>query len=192
MLRSSHPADTAHIRIVDPELIAIHQELGIADDYAEKRGLPPFYQAPLDQLVVCDIDREGRPFVLQAAAATAWRSLVAASEADGVKILAFSGFRSYVYQKGLILKQLEKGRTLEDVFTSLAVPGYSEHHTGRAIDLMTPGCKVLSEDLEATDAYRWLTQHAGTYGFVLSFPRNNPYGFIYEPWHWCFHPPSEI
>ncbi|MDE4963702.1 D-alanyl-D-alanine carboxypeptidase family protein, partial [Francisella tularensis] len=25
------------------------------------------------------------------------------------------------------------------------------------------------------------------YGFKLSFPCNNEYGFIYEPWHWCYH-----
>ncbi|HEX7650108.1 MAG TPA: D-alanyl-D-alanine carboxypeptidase family protein, partial [Noviherbaspirillum sp.] len=27
---------------------------------------------------------------------------------------------------------------------------------------------------------------AGRFGFTLSYPRGNTYGFIYEPWHWCY------
>ena len=38
------------------------------------------------------------------------------------------------------------------------------------------------------DAYRWLRQHAGQFGFVESYPRDNKFGVIAEPWHWCHHP----
>jgi len=39
-----------------------------------------------------------------------------------------------------------------------------------------------------TDAFAWLKANAARFGFVMSFPLNNPWGFIYEPWHWCWHP----
>ena len=31
--------------------------------------------------------------------------------------------------------------------------------------------------------------NAGAHGFRLSYPRDNPHGIVYEPWHWCWHPP---
>ena len=69
-----------------------------------------------------------------------------------------------------------------------ALPGESEHHTGMAIDLTTGDEKeVLTESFEKTYAFEWLTENAYKYGFKLSFPRNNDYGFVYEPWHWCYH-----
>jgi D-alanyl-D-alanine carboxypeptidase len=37
---------------------------------------------------------------------------------------------------------------------------------------------------ETTAAFRWLTSNAGKFGFVMPYTRDNPHGFIYEPWHW--------
>ena len=68
-----------------------------------------------------------------------------------------------------------------------AAPGYSEHHTGRAVDLTTPGTPPLLEAFERTAAFAWLERHAARFGFVMTYPRNNPLGVIYEPWHWTFH-----
>ncbi len=81
---------------------------------------------------------------------------------------------------------------IDKILTLSAPPGYSEHHTGCAIDINTPGCVATEEEFENTDAYRWLTEHAGRFGFTLSYPRDNALGFIYEPWHWCFQPASNI
>ena len=66
-----------------------------------------------------------------------------------------------------------------------AAPGYSEHHTGCAVDIATPGSRPLTEEFEDSQAFRWLTDNAGKFGFSMSYPRNNPAGFIYEPWHWA-------
>ena len=46
--------------------------------------------------------------------------------------------------------------------------------------------KSLLEDFEGTAAFRWLHAHARDYGFPLSYPRGNPAGLAYEPWHWAF------
>jgi D-alanyl-D-alanine carboxypeptidase len=45
---------------------------------------------------------------------------------------------------------------------------------------------VLEVDFEQTAAFAWLTAHAHEFGFRLSYPRGNEWGFQYEPWHWCF------
>ena len=51
----------------------------------------------------------------------------------------------------------------------------------------TTGSLPLEESFAETKAYAWLDRHAASFGFTLSYPRDNPHGFIYEPWHWCWH-----
>ena len=51
-----------------------------------------------------------------------------------------------------------------------------------------PGDAPAEESFEATDAFAWLQAHAGEHGFHLSYPRDNPHGIVYEPWHWCWKP----
>ncbi|MGO4780892.1 D-alanyl-D-alanine carboxypeptidase family protein, partial [Lysobacter sp. 2RAB21] len=41
---------------------------------------------------------------------------------------------------------------------------------------------------EHTGAFAWLREQAGGYGFVMSYPRGNPHGIVYEPWHWRYEP----
>ena len=38
---------------------------------------------------------------------------------------------------------------------------------------------------DKTAEYKWLTNNAYKYGFVLSYPPNNNY-YTFEPWHWRF------
>jgi len=44
----------------------------------------------------------------------------------------------------------------------------------------------LSPDFENTAAFKWLEKNAPYYSFEISFPKNNPQGVSYEPWHWRF------
>ena len=44
----------------------------------------------------------------------------------------------------------------------------------------------LEESFAQTKAFSWLERHEGSFGFTLSFPKDNRHGFIYEPWHWCW------
>jgi len=67
-----------------------------------------------------------------------------------------------------------------------AAPGYSEHHGGRALDIGTPDEPPAEESFEKTAAFEWLQRNAEGHGFVLSYPRDNPHGIVYEPWHWCW------
>lgn len=169
-------------------IAALHRELNIPLDYAERTGLPFHEQVALSELVVAQLDDAGRPLVLTKRAAEALGAMREAAQREGIDLLPFSGFRSYLYQRGLLLAKINKGIPIEDILKVLAAPGYSEHHTGEAVDLTTTGCPQAEEVFEATDAYRWLTAHAKRFGFSESFPRNNPHTLVYEPWHWRYSP----
>jgi D-alanyl-D-alanine carboxypeptidase len=114
----------------------------------------------------------------------------AAAEA-GVTIFLISAYRDIQYQHDVIARKLEEGREIAEILKANAAPGYSEHHTGRAVDIGTPGCDALVEAFENTKAFQWLKINGNKYGFFMSFPRNNSQGINYEPWHWCFRSPDK-
>jgi Peptidase family M23/D-alanyl-D-alanine carboxypeptidase len=67
-----------------------------------------------------------------------------------------------------------------------APPGYSEHHTGYAIDLGTDPNTDLQSSFQTTAAYTWLQQNASTYGFQQSFTGAANQGADNEPWHFRY------
>jgi D-alanyl-D-alanine carboxypeptidase len=136
-------------------------------------------------LRVVGMDAFGREARLSAYAAEAWASMRRESEEVGVRLLLLSGFRSIDRQAEIVRRKLSAGFSLDDILRVSAFPGFSEHHTGRAIDIGSPDCEHLSEAFDATCEFRWLCHHASRFGFSLSYPRGNPYGIAYEPWHWC-------
>lgn len=171
---------------MNPLLQSIHQQLGISASHIERCRLDRHEQPALAFLEVVDIDFEGRPFILVQAAANGWRSMVDSAKEDHIFLKPFSGFRSYIHQKNLIEKNLKLGRLLEEILTQIAIPGYSEHHSGRAVDVHADGRGVLEEAFETTEEFKWLTTNAARFHFRLSYPRSNPQGIIYEPWHWFY------
>jgi D-alanyl-D-alanine carboxypeptidase len=165
-----------------PMLTKLHQELGIPDDYGREGGLPQFDEA-LD-IVEVGPNLIGRQQSLMPETARQWQEMVVAAASDGIALMIVSGFRSIEYQAALIRKKINAGQTIGEILAVNAAPGYSEHHSGRAVDIATPGSRPLTEEFESSDAFRWLVANAKKYGFSLSYPRNNSFGFIYEPWHW--------
>jgi D-alanyl-D-alanine carboxypeptidase len=145
----------------------------------------PFYPEARE-LVIAEADDGGKEYLLIPEAAKAWAEMKQAALQDQVVIEIVSAFRDIERQSAIIRAKLERGMPFEKIFTLSAPPGYSEHHTGRAIDINTPGCRATEEEFEDTEAFRWLSAHAAKFGFALSYPRGNTVGFIYEPWHWCF------
>ena len=102
---------------------------------------------------------------------------------EGIALDAISGFRSHAYQLGIFERKLARGLSVTEILKVNAAPGFSEHHSGHALDIGTPGDAPAEESFEATDAFAWLQVHGG-HGFHLSYPRDNPHGIVYEPWHW--------
>ncbi len=162
----------------------VNHGLGIPADYAARHNLVPLPEGK--DLVQVPRDVYGRKVEMVAPAAAALERMFAAAARDGVKLETVSGFRSISYQTGLIRKKLKGGMSIQKALTINAVPGYSEHQTGCAIDLATPGVPAADGSFAHSKAFTWLQQHGAAYGFHLSFPPGNPYGYEYEPWHWRF------
>ncbi|MGQ5523614.1 M15 family metallopeptidase [Chitinimonas sp. PSY-7] len=167
-------------------IAALHATLGIPAGHPQLQALPLCQEAPL--LVPLGLDAFGRDQFAEPATAAAWRIMQAAASADGVVLQLASAFRSVDYQVGLIQRKLAQGQTIDTILQVSAAPGHSEHHTGRALDVTTPNSEALEESFENTPAFAWLVLHAQRFGFHLSYPRDNPTGIVYEPWHWCYAP----
>jgi D-alanyl-D-alanine carboxypeptidase len=161
----------------------LHTELGIPEDYGRDGTRPVFEEAA--ELVEVGPNLVGRMQRLTPSAAAKWDEMQAAAKADDITLLLVSGYRSVAYQARLIRKKINAGQTVSEILAVNAAPGHSEHHTGRAVDIATPGSRPLTEEFEESAAFGWLTENAATYGFSMSYPRNNPAGFVYEPWHWA-------
>ena len=163
---------------------SILASLGISLDTIASRSLVLYPEAA--ELVVAGIGENGREHLLVPAAARAWSALRQAAQADRVAITIVSAFRSVERQAEIVRAKLARGQSIDEILSVSAPPGYSEHHTGRAVDLTTEGVRPLELEFEGTAAFAWLSGNAERFGFFLSYPRQNPYGYLYEPWHWCF------
>jgi D-alanyl-D-alanine carboxypeptidase len=163
---------------------AIHSELGIPADYARSRDLS--LQLECDQLVSAGKDIFEREQSMHRQAWQSWQAMTAAAKQSKIELQLVSAYRSVEYQVNLFKKKLAAGQDIKTILKVNAAPGFSEHHSGCALDLNSPDGECLEESFEQTDAFAWLQQHAVAFDFYLSFPRNNPQGFSYEPWHWCY------
>jgi D-alanyl-D-alanine carboxypeptidase len=133
-----------------------------------------------------DFVDEERSFQLHPETLDAWGKMKEAAESDGIKLHVISAFRSVARQSEIIEEKKRKGIPEAVIFRVSAPPGYSEHHTGRAIDIGTRNFTDLEEEFENSEAFCWLMTRANQFGFRLSYHRENPYGIAYEPWHWFF------
>lgn len=160
--------------------------LGVPRDYARVRGLRQVREPK--RLASIGLDIQQREQWLTPAAARAFAAMREAARNDGVELQVVSAFRSIAYQLGIIERKLQRGATMDAILRVSAAPGYSEHHTGRALDLTAPGYTPVEEIFEQSGAFAWLNRNAPRFGYVLSYPRGNRHRIAYEPWHWCFHP----
>jgi len=149
---------------------------------------PKQLEAPPHTLTILGETKDGR--VLEATSDTVqhWTDMQRAAQQDGIQLEVLSAFRSIDYQRQLIARKLDRGDPPNQILKVVALPGYSEHHTGYALDIVTTAYPELTEDFELSEGFAWLSHSAHQFGFFLSYPRDNPWGFIYEPWHWCFKP----
>jgi len=157
------------------------------DRYGERTGLA--LVAEPSWLAYAGDDRFRRPLWLHSVAARAWQHLREAAQRDGAVLEAISGYRSHDYQLGIFERKLARGQTVDEILAVNAAPGFSEHHSGLALDIGTPGEPPAEASFEATPAFAWLDANAGGFGFTMSYPRDNPHGIVYEPWHWRLSAP---
>lgn len=91
--------------------------------------------------------------------ARAFERMRAAAERDGIELVIWSGFRSHERQAELYARWRAGWGNMA------ARPGYSNHQSGRALDLVLGG-----------RTYTWLAANAKRYGFQQTVRS--------EPWHW--------
>lgn len=159
-------------------------QLGLDANDFTARGMVTFSEA--EELAVAQVDEDGRVHELVPDACAAWEAMKNAACGDGVAIYIVSAFRSVARQAEIVLAKHLAGQSNEEIFSVSAPPGFSEHHTGCAVDISSPGEAVLEEEFEESAAFSWLEENAESFGFVMSYPRGNGYGIAYEPWHWCY------
>jgi D-alanyl-D-alanine carboxypeptidase len=118
-----------------------------------------------------------------AATHAAFVKMAAAAAKDTVDLTADSGFRSIGFQSRIIHNRLAAGDSFDHIIHMVAPPGYSQHHTGRALDL------VPSEAAFAkTRAYSWLKKNADRFHFHETYPDSPDRRHPWEPWHWAYVP----
>ena len=92
----------------------------------------------------------------------------------------YSGFRSYETQTKLYQDYVNKdGKAAADRYS--ARPGYSEHQTGLAFDVIGTNGDLVTEEKAA----QWLLDHAADYGFVVRYlkGKEKETGYMAEEWH---------
>ncbi len=111
---------------------------------------------------------------------------------EGIILTPYSGYRSYERQErnyknltetfmsdyGLSRKEAAKKAA-----TVILPPGTSEHNLGLAMDI----CNT-KDSFAFTEEYKWLTENAHKYGFILRYTEDKMdiTGIVDEPWHWRY------
>lgn len=163
-------------------LLAGLTALGLDESYGDAHQLPLVAEPTV--LSFAGKDRYARPLWLTSGASRAWRDMRRAALAEDIMLEAISGYRSHQYQMGIFRRKIGRGIPVAEILTVNTAPGYSEHHGGNAMDIGAPGEPPAEESFDATPAFAWLRDNAARFGFSMSYPRGNPHGIVYEPWHW--------
>lgn len=125
---------------------------------------------------------DGKAYMLRQDALDAFKAMADAAAKDAISLRIISAYRSNAFQENLYNKYVAaNGKDAADRFS--ARPGHSEHETGLAIDI-----NDVSQAFENTDAFKWLTENAHLYGYILRYPKGKEAltGYMYEPWHYRY------
>lgn len=132
-----------------------------------------------------------------------YHQLASASEKAGYPLVIVSAFRSVAYQQQVFDSSVERNMSKENLSKEQAValtkqtvtePGYSEHHTGLAVDVVdeywynnyqNQAGEVLDAAYGSQAGAKWLANNAFQYGFIIRYPEGKEgiTGITYEPWH---------
>ncbi len=160
----------------------------------EEQMVRPIYK----EIVSQPVNQNGKPLELLAPLVSftvyqSYEKMMRAMEKDlGKKLYIESGHRSQGYHLYNFLKYLREHQySLIETGKLNALPGYSEHNllVDHAIDLISAegiNGEPKVEDYETLPEHQWMLKHAGKFGFTLSYPRGNPWGIAFEPWHWKY------
>ena len=105
---------------------------------------------------------------------------------DGMHLFVSTSYRNYGFQSTLYNNYVAEDG-VENADTYSARPGYSEHHTGLAVDLATTYNRSITQ-FGYTDEYKWMQKNAYKYGFIQRYTDENQYitGYLPEEWHYRY------
>lgn len=129
-----------------------------------------------------------------------YEELVAAARKAGIQLKLISAFRSVSDQTSVFntrVAQLMSRENLSEeaakkrAMQTMTEPGYSEHHTGLAIDvvdqewLASNPSMILDESYSEHTGAKWLQENARRFGFIVRYPDGKEAitKITYEPWH---------
>lgn len=157
--------------------VIVNKELSLPADY-----IPPDLVVPNVPYSFPYYDEKK---LMRKEAAGALEDLFAAASTDGYALNGVSAYRSYERQYEIFTNNV-KVKGLDHTTKYSAIPGYSEHQTGLAIDVSSKACNnrldVTFADTKESD---WLKKNAHLYGYIIRYPEDKTAitGFSYEPWH---------
>lgn len=161
--------------------LAVGQE-SVDKDSALPVNYEPDDLVPLKQEYVFG----AKEVLMRREAVEAFQNMAEAAKRKGHKILAFSGYRDFDYQKRLYLDAVEKNGPKQD---GTAAPGYSEHQLGTTADICGSNRRtILSGTFGETPEGRWLHENSERFGFRKSYTQENTeeVGYKPEPWHFRY------
>ena len=148
--------------------------------------LEPRDYAPAD-LVEPDVrTSEEAELRLRAEPSAALEEMMAAIQSEDMELAATSGYRSYESQQAVYAENYAEDG-VESTDETTARPGYSEHQTGLAVDVISidnPDC-IEGDCFADTPEGEWVAQNAHRFGFIIRYPdgAEDVTGYHYEPWH---------
>ncbi|NEP55286.1 MAG: D-alanyl-D-alanine carboxypeptidase family protein, partial [Moorea sp. SIO3C2] len=185
---TGEPSQLAESTQPDEDQVASSTDSDLLDDSDSVELLGHKFYEEADEASLVPVVGDGSVRLLPAAAES-FAEMVAAARADGVRLQPLSGFRT-VDEQDYLFFEIKKGRKQAPTERAAvsAPPGYSEHHTGYALDIgdATQLGANVDESFEETAAFEWLQDNAAAYSFELSFDGEVEDGVSYEPWHWRF------
>lgn len=155
---------------------------------------------PLDSDFTVGLEAVQGSFMLDERCAPYARKMIEDAAADGVELMVVSAYRNVKKQQENLDNYIERlvsiGINRSDAKKlaekEIALPYTSEHNAGLAIDILTPDWweshDDVTADFENTEQFRWLSENAHRYGFIMRYPKEyeNVTGIVYEPWHYRF------
>ena len=149
-------------------------------------------QSPLPEDFSIELAKVNGSKEFDARAAGELMEMLQAMKNDGASnIWIQSAYRTPEYQENLYQNKVQDfivmGKSREDaeILASKWVnkSETSEHNLGLAVDFNN-----VKRDFENTKEFKWLTENAENYGFVLRYKREkqNITKVNYEPWHWRY------
>ncbi len=135
--------------------------------------------------VLLRLDKAQEQMTVSKAIKSSLEEMFLAAKKDKVNLMLGSGYRSSNLQKQFYDEYVEQdGRAKAD--QQSARPGFSEHQTGLAVDVVSPsGTCHLQICWESTKEGKWVLKNSYKYGFIIRYQKDkkNVTGYQYEPWH---------